>query len=172
MGSASNRTHARWKPSATREEQATEASRALLRIFPYVIGVSDAAVRDRSVVSIQRGKALFALAARSMRGTDIARQWHLSRAAVAEVLAVLEEDGLVRRAPDPLDKRSICFRITRTGLRELERLDTAVTSALAAVVAQLTPDQQRHLRNVCLALQRLFAREPPRRGRAEEPTSR
>jgi MarR family transcriptional regulator, lower aerobic nicotinate degradation pathway regulator len=61
------------------------------------------------------------------------------------VLNELEVRGLLRRTPDPADRRRNIISITRPGDRQLTRLDTLVTSLQDALLAPLSTADREQL---------------------------
>jgi DNA-binding MarR family transcriptional regulator len=75
---------------------------------------------------------------------------------LTRVIAALEEQGLVRRGPDPDDGRGAILEITADGLAVLRSHATVHTAWLAeAISAELTPPEQELLRVAADLLDRL-----------------
>lgn len=55
------------------------------------------------------------------RHKDLASNCHLEPATVTSALLTMEKEGLIRREPDPNDRRSICLSLTPKGTETLER---------------------------------------------------
>jgi len=73
------------------------------------------------------------------RPTDLARTLGITKAAVGQLLNMLEAQGLVERAPDPSDGRAQLVRATakarrlyRIGRRELDRIESEWLAILGA----------------------------------------
>lgn len=64
---------------------------------------------------------------------------------VTQLVDRLEADGLVRREPDPEDRRSVRAVITEDGLRAYEAAARAQSEVEAELLASLSPDEQQHL---------------------------
>lgn len=77
------------------------------------------------------------------------------------VVAQMEAEGLVRRAPDPADARSQLVMITETGHSRLQEGRAARSQWIAARLAQLSPQDRAALTAAVPALQALA--EPPAR---------
>lgn len=74
-----------------------------------------------------------------LRLTDLLATEQLKQPALTSLVAKLEQDGLLRRRPDPSDGRASLISLTRTG-RELVRSRHANRVAkLTALVDRLTP---------------------------------
>jgi len=71
--------------------------------------------------SVARLKLLsFIQRAGSVRSADVVEAFRYAPRTVTEALDALERDGLVRRAPDPLDRRAKRITLTPAGLSVLE----------------------------------------------------
>ena len=64
---------------------------------------------------------------------------------VTQLVDRLEADGLVRREPDPDDRRSVRAVITDAGLCAYETAARAQAEAEAELLESLSPDEQQHL---------------------------
>lgn len=69
-----------------------------------------------------------------LRLGDLAAHEHVAAPTLSRVVAVLEEQGLVERRPDPGDARAGLLSLTETGERRLRRLREDSTSLLARAV--------------------------------------
>jgi len=73
---------------------------------------------------------------------------------VTDIIDVLERDGLVKRVPDPVDRRSIQAVITKSGLLRINAMRKDAVSTQASVAKGFTPEQLVELRHLCLLLVR------------------
>jgi DNA-binding MarR family transcriptional regulator len=90
-----------------------------------------------------------------LRLTGLLKTEQLKQPALTSLVAKLEEDGLIQRDPDPADGRASLLSLTSTG-RELVRSRHANrVEKLAALVAQLTPDERAVLAGSIDVLHRL-----------------
>jgi DNA-binding MarR family transcriptional regulator len=64
----------------------------------------------------------------------------------------LERDGLVRRVPDPSDRRSVRARLTKAGLARMEAMRQDATERQAEGAGGLNSSQLAELRHLCLLL--------------------
>jgi DNA-binding MarR family transcriptional regulator len=64
----------------------------------------------------------------------------------------LERDGLVRRVPDPSDRRSVRAQLTRAGLARMNVMAKDASERQAKGAGGLTSDQLAQLRHLCLRL--------------------
>lgn len=67
------------------------------------------------------------------------------RSNVTQLVDRLEGDGLVRRVPDPGDRRSVLATITEEGRRSYEAGARAQAEAEAGILAGLSPEDQDRL---------------------------
>src|SRR5690348_184209 len=88
--------------------------------------------------------------------TIIAQNQHTNMSRLAEALEVvpssasrlcdrLEATGLLRRVPDPRDRREVRLLLTSAAKRLLDELRERRRSALAAVLAKMSPGSQQDL---------------------------
>jgi DNA-binding MarR family transcriptional regulator len=73
----------------------------------------------------------------------------------------LEESGLVRRGPDPQDKRGVLVTLTEDGLTRVDLALAALLSSEQALLAGLTPAQSTDLAAMLRTLLAPFDAEPP-----------
>jgi DNA-binding MarR family transcriptional regulator len=76
---------------------------------------------------------------------DLGRAARMDRSDVATTLDVLERDGLVRRAPDPADRRRKVARISASGRRRLRRIETELDRAQDRFTAALSETERTRL---------------------------
>jgi len=76
---------------------------------------------------------------------ELSRRTGIYRSDMVAVLNELEERGLLRRAPDPTDRRRNVISITRHGNKKLARLDTLVTSLQESLLAPLSNADRKQL---------------------------
>jgi len=76
---------------------------------------------------------------------------------MTDIVDVLERDGLVKRVPDAVDRRSILAAITDSGLARINAMRKEALAAQAAVAKGFTHDQLVQLRHLCLLLVRNLA---------------
>ncbi|HEX5182893.1 MAG TPA: MarR family transcriptional regulator [Allosphingosinicella sp.] len=86
-----------------------------------------------SAMAALRAEAPLSLAA-------LARREAVSHVTMSRVVASLVEAGLVRREPDPADRRSRLLSLTPEGRATYERISARRTQTVAAVLRLLRPE--------------------------------
>jgi DNA-binding MarR family transcriptional regulator len=76
---------------------------------------------------------------------------------MTSTVEAMERDGLVRRRPDPSDRRATIVSITEAGRRSFHEGQRQQASAVADVFEALDPDQRRVLKDVLDSLLRAAA---------------
>ena len=76
---------------------------------------------------------------------DLGRNTGIDRSDVVATVNDLVERGLVKRGPDPHDRRRNVVTITRRGISFLERLDARLDEVQDAVLAPLEPNERKAL---------------------------
>ncbi|HVD46266.1 MAG TPA: MarR family transcriptional regulator [Candidatus Limnocylindria bacterium] len=84
----------------------------------------------------------------------LAEAQSLAPRTVTGLIDNLERDGLVRRIPDPSDRRSVRARLTKAGLARMEAMRIDATARQAAGAGGLNTSQLAELRHLCLLLVR------------------
>ncbi len=77
-----------------------------------------------------------------LRLSELARREAVSAPTMSRVLAALDDQGLVTRAPDPADARSSRVTLSAAGARTLEAVRSRRTALLARRLARLDGDQR------------------------------
>jgi DNA-binding MarR family transcriptional regulator len=78
---------------------------------------------------------------------------------MTDVIDVLERDGLVKRVPDPADRRSVFALISKAGVERINAVRRDTMATQAAVADGFTADQLVQLRHLCLLLVRNLSRD-------------
>lgn len=107
--------------------------------------------------------ALHAVARADVAAGELARATGVSAAAVSQLLAALEDAGLVTRARDAGDRRRQAVALTPAGRGALRAADRRVQRPLATLLAELPPHETRALHHALPALEALLAGTPPPR---------
>jgi len=74
----------------------------------------------------------------------------------------LERDGLVRRVPDPEDRRSVQAQLTPAGMEKIDALWRVSIEAQTVVTNKFSKEELKQLRHLCLKLVQLMKEEMPR----------
>ncbi|AEH08650.1 MULTISPECIES: MarR family winged helix-turn-helix transcriptional regulator [Protofrankia] len=76
---------------------------------------------------------------------EVARRLGIDRSVMVRLIDDLERGGLVKRCPDPADRRARLIRPTDTGLRQHEEMTARLDVAKQQVLAPLSIDEQESL---------------------------
>jgi DNA-binding MarR family transcriptional regulator len=76
---------------------------------------------------------------------DLAEKAGVTRATITGLLDGLERDGLVKRSPDPENRRSIQVKLTATGHQFLEKVRPGYCRWFTSVVEPLNQDERQQL---------------------------
>lgn len=101
---------------------------------------------------------------------ELARLWRVTPAVITGILDRLERRKLVRREPDPDDRRRLRLALTAKGEQIGQNIDHLLTGALAEQFAACSPDELAELQRSLRVLDRAF-RELGARVQAHPPTS-
>lgn len=95
--------------------------------------------------------------------TELYRGLMRTSGAVTNRLHRLEQDGLIRRVPDPSDRRGMLVELTAKGKELVDRMAPAHVGNERAMLAALTPAEQRRLADLLRKLLLSFEAEqgPP-----------
>ena len=75
----------------------------------------------------------------------IAESSHVSPAAVNQTVREMQSAGLLRKEPDPTDKRRSRLYLTEAGMEAAERMRRSFEERDARITAALTPEKEREL---------------------------
>lgn len=87
---------------------------------------------------------------------QLAEEMHLSSGAMTNRLDRLEESGLIRRLPDPNDRRGTLIEPTEAGHAAWERCTGAQAQREALIASALSDDEKERLHSLLRRLQRAF----------------
>jgi DNA-binding MarR family transcriptional regulator len=87
---------------------------------------------------------------------ELARLWQVTPAVITGVIDRLERRELVRREPDPDDRRRLRLALTDAGLAASALVERALTQELAAQLAKASPWELAELGRALDLLQRTF----------------
>ena len=88
---------------------------------------------------------------------ELARLWQVTPAVITGIIDRLERRELVRREPDPNDRRRLRLALTDAGLAASTLVERALTEELAAQLSQASPRELAELGRALDLLQRTFA---------------
>jgi DNA-binding MarR family transcriptional regulator len=107
--------------------------------------------------------ALHAVRRGDLVAGELARATGVSAAAVSQLLAGLEDAGLVSRARESDDRRRQALALSSEGRRALRAAERRVQAPLAALLAELPPREAAALGHALPLLEALLAGTPPPR---------
>ena len=107
-------------------------------------------------------------AGRSLSPTVLCQLSLVTSATMTNRLDRLEQDGLLRRRPDPTDRRGLLVELTPKGRALIDELITSVVARRADQISGLDPDEQDQLAELLRKL--LLSVEGPDPSPASEPT--
>lgn len=85
---------------------------------------------------------------------DLARSAGMTARNATGLVDTLEAQGLVRRDPDPADRRSVLARVTPEGLAWLDDFRAPTRRAMGALFQGFSEEELHELRHLCLRLVR------------------
>jgi DNA-binding MarR family transcriptional regulator len=98
-----------------------------------------------------------------LSNAQLARRAYMTPQSMSEVIEALERKGLIERNPHPNHRRVFPAALTDEGARVLRACDAAVDELELEMLREMTPHQQRSLRNGLLsAVRALHAGFPER----------
>ncbi|HTD69632.1 MAG TPA: MarR family transcriptional regulator [Gemmatimonadales bacterium] len=84
--------------------------------------------------------------------SDLAARQHCVRSNITQLMDRLEKDGLVRRRPDPDDRRSVLAELTPAGAQAHAKGVRALSEAQRAIVSALKAGEAMSLQSALSAL--------------------
>lgn len=139
------------------DRESTELARLLLSLAPRYVQWSAMSLRAHRVEgdpSFRQLAVLFMIREGVASPASIAQRLGISRAVVTGLLDRLEERGLIRREPDPADRRRLRIVMTASGLDASERLGRAVVDDLAAELGVSSPGEREALATALTLMER------------------
>ncbi len=127
-----------WNPAATSAYWINRASRSLLRLHESRLrelgfGMSQVPV----LLALEEGGAL--------SQKDLALRARVEQPTMAEMLARMERDGIIERAPNPADKRGTLTTLTRRSRARLPKAKAAMMRGEHEAMAGLTAQEKAQL---------------------------
>jgi DNA-binding MarR family transcriptional regulator len=142
------------------ESQGTERARQTLALLPILRRWVTARVHQAGAdagLSLRQHAALSGIRQGASSPGELARLWQVTPAVITGVIDRLERRELVRREPDPDDRRRLRLALTDSGLAASELVERALTEELAAQLARASPRELADLGRALDLLQRTFA---------------
>ncbi|MCA9878727.1 MAG: MarR family transcriptional regulator [Thermomicrobiales bacterium] len=107
-------------------------------------------------ISLRQFAALRSIQDGAQSPGEIARLWRVTPAVITGVLDRLERRDLVRREPDPVDRRRLRLALTAQGEQIGHNVDQALTGVLAQQLATRTPQELAELERSLRLLDSVF----------------
>ena len=92
-------------------------------------------------LSLRQYAALHGIREGASSPGELARLWQVTPAVLTGIVDRLESRGLVRREPDPLDRRKLRLALTEDGLAASLDVERTLTDDLAAQLVLLSPQE-------------------------------
>ena len=131
-------------PTAITDTSIAADARALWQVFSELIRLIQFRDRDRACcygLTVSQCYGLKAVCdAGSMSVNELAAALYLEKSTASRLAKGLEEDGLVRRAPDPEDRRSIRLAPTAAGGRTYETIEAELQREYGALLEDFEPE--------------------------------
>ncbi len=133
-------------------------ARAVYAVLPQLGRIAAKSAHEAGTLSVDRLKMLGILArVAPVHAGEFAQRCYLSPPAVTHAVDALVEDDLVRREPDPADRRAVILHVTPKGRRELTRAEHVALTGLARAFERLDPATRAQLRQALPQLERVLA---------------
>jgi DNA-binding MarR family transcriptional regulator len=125
----------------------------------YIVGRLDRGIRRAieerlapHALTVPQYTALSILRERSgLSNAQLARRTYVTPQSMNEVIAALEREGLIRRAPDANHRRILRTTLTPKGRRVLAACDEAIGAMEADMLSELSPAGREQLRDGLLS---------------------
>ena len=146
--------------TASDRAQATDCARQTLALLPVLRQWVTARVHWAGAdvgLSLRQYAALHSIRQGASSPGELARLWQVTPAVITGIIDRLEKRELVRREPDPNDRRRLRLALTETGLAASEDVERALTGDLATQFATALPHELDELGRSLELLQRTFA---------------
>lgn len=129
-----------------------EISQSMFKLYHQVSRLVNECMMDEGV-SLARSKFLLLLECQGpQRSTDIACALGFAPRTVTEAIDGLERDKLVKREPDPKDRRAKIVSITQTGRAVISAAQQPQHKTIEAIFATLSEEQKQQLKEIISCL--------------------
>jgi len=150
-----------------------EISQSMFKLYHQISRLVNECMMDEGV-SLARSKFLLLLECQGpQRSTDIASALGFAPRTVTEAIDGLERDRLVRREPDPKDRRAKIVSITETGRTVICAAQQPQHKTIEAIFAVLDEEQKQALFEIVRCLGERtedLQRARDRKSEADDPT--
>jgi DNA-binding MarR family transcriptional regulator len=149
-------------PRPRRQPNGLKAAEALVRAAPLVSRwIQRLLASHEPPLTVAQYLALEAIAEGEVVGAELARRAAVTPAAVSQLLAALEDDGLLTRARLEHDRRRQPLALTAAGERALRSARAALRERLAGLLVGLPPPEADALARLLERLQGSLSGTPP-----------
>jgi DNA-binding MarR family transcriptional regulator len=149
-------------PRPRRQPNGLKAAEALVRTAPLVSRwIERLLASHEPPLTVAQYLALEAIAEGEVVGAELARRAAVTPAAVSQLLAALEDEGLLTRARLEDDRRRQPLALTGGGERALRSARTALRERLAGLLVDLPPPEADALARLLERLQGSLSGTPP-----------
>lgn len=141
-------------------ESTSEEARRILALLPPLRQWITTRVQQAgraNDLSMRQYAALHGIRDGATSPGELARLWQVTPAVITGIVDRLERRGLVRREPDPDDRRRLRLALTEKGLAANDAVEQALTADLAAQLAKVPAAQRAELSRSLDLLHRTFA---------------
>jgi DNA-binding MarR family transcriptional regulator len=154
-----------------RHHSPADAAEALVAVAPLVSRwIERLLARHDPPLTVAQYLALRAIDREGVSGSELARRTGVSGPAVSQLLAALDDAGLVRRQEVAADRRRHTLALTAKGERAFRAAEALLREQLAAVLAPLPrPEADALARLLPRVEAELSGAPPPRRPAAPPP---
>jgi DNA-binding MarR family transcriptional regulator/GNAT superfamily N-acetyltransferase len=129
-------------PASSRSDSRIAAFRRFNRFYTQKIGVLDKGYLQ-SEFSVAEARVLYELAQREeSTASEISANLGLDMGYLSRILAKLEEQQLIRRAPAEQDARQRLIQVTAKGKKAMSTLDSRSEEQAGSLLSELTDPQQ------------------------------
>ena len=144
------------------EDEASSCARQTFALLPslrrFVTSRVQRAGSDADLhLSLRQFAALRGIQQGAASPGELARLWQVTPAVITGIVDRLESRGLVRREPEPADRRRLRLVLTESGRRASDEVEAALTGELAGQLATSSGSELAELGRSLALLQRTFS---------------